>query len=128
MWQQGLWERGKRTLLLNSICACARVVDHYGINVIVSRVLSVQHRISNVRHVVSGIAFASNEDLTTLQSKEIYKVLEEAQKFPGNVRLAGSVRCSLRKPSSHWLLDPHHVGKIDPGPFISERLECAILP
>lgn len=83
------------TLLLNGICACARVIYQDRVNIVVSRVVGVQHRICDVRHIVSSIALARNEDLTTLQGKEIYKVLEEAKELPSDVRLAGSIWCPL---------------------------------
>lgn len=81
----------KLTLLLNSIGACARVIYQDGVNIVVSRVVGVQHRIRNIRHIVSSIALARNENLATLQSKEIYEVLEEAKKLPSDIRLARSI-------------------------------------
>ena len=88
-------ETSELTLFLNSIGACARVVYQDRVNIVVSRVVGVQHRICNIRHIVSSIALARNEDLATLQSKEIYEVLEEAKELPGDIRLAGSVWCPL---------------------------------
>lgn len=95
IWWQTTSKTSRLTLLLNGIGARARVVYQDGVNIVVSRIVGVQHRICNIRHIVSSIALARNEDFATLQSKEIYEVLEEAKKLHSNIRLAGSIWCPL---------------------------------
>ena len=83
------------TLLLDSICAGARIINHDAVHVVVRRIVSVQHCICNIRHIVSSIALSRDENLPALQRKQIYKVLEEAKKLSSDIGLARSIRLSL---------------------------------
>ena len=63
-----------------------------------------------------------------MQTESIDKVLEEAEELGSNIGLACSSRFSLRESSAYRLLNPNHVGKIDPCPRVLDRLEGSILP
>lgn len=121
-------EAGERTLLLHSVRAEARIVHHNAFDVKVLLVFAIKHGVGNVRNVVTGIALAGNVNFPVLNAKGVEEVLEETQELIGDVRLARRGRRTLTETRSHWLLDPDHVGQIDPCVGIPDRSECAILP
>ena len=43
---------GISTLFLHGICACAGVVDHDGLNVVVGGIIRVKHSIGDIRYVI----------------------------------------------------------------------------
>jgi len=115
-------------LLLYHIVARARVINQDGLNVIIFLVLSVEHGVRNIWHVVSSIAFSSDIDFLVLQTKGIYEILEEAKELRRNLVFVGCSRDSLRESSAYRLLNPDHVGQVYPSPWVVDRLEGAVLP
>jgi len=114
--------------LLHLVCAGARIVHHYCFYIIVFRVVSVQHSICDIRYIVSSIALSCDINFLVVQIKGIQEILEKSQELRRYVCFASCGWCALRKASSDWLLDPDHVGQIDPGIRILDWLVGAILP
>lgn len=97
--------KDRLTLFLNSIRACAGIVDHNTLDTIVGGVIGIQHSIGNIRDVVSCVTFARDEDLSTLQSEGVHEILEESKKLGGNFIF---IRCrciALREACANWLFD-----------------------
>ena len=119
-----------RDLLRNHVKSRAWVVDHSGLQVVVSCVISIKHSVCDIRHIISGIksvvnhfcfnlketvpcvGLASNENFSPLQGKSIYEVLPEAKELSCDIRLTSSCGCPLSKACPNRLLDPNHIGKI----------------
>ena len=115
-------------LLRNHIKSGARVVDHSSLQIVVCCVVSVEHSVCDIRHIVSNfksvilmlqfqlkeiipcVRLASNEDFSPLQGKGIYKVLPEAKELGCDIHLTSCCGCSLSEARSNRLFNPNHIG------------------
>lgn len=106
------------TLLLHSFGASTRIVDQYRLDIVICRVIAIQHRIRDIWDIVSRIRFPGNVDFAILQSKSVHEILPEAQELQSNTSLICNIWSPLREASPNWLLNPNHVGEIDPCPWV----------
>lgn len=104
------------------------VIHQDALDVKVRLVVTVEHGVRDVRDVVTGVTFAGDVDLPSLQSERVDEVLEEAQELPRYVRFARRGRRALTEARTDRLLDPDHIGQVDPGVGVLDRSEGAILP
>lgn len=93
------------TLFLNGIRACAGIVDHDSLDVIVGGIVGIQHCIGYIWDIVSCVAFTRDEDLSTLQSEGVHEVLEKSKELRCNFFFIGCRCIALREASANWLLD-----------------------
>ncbi len=63
-----------------------------------------------------------------VQIERIQEILEETQELRSHVGFAGRGWSALGKASANRLLDPDHIGQIDPGIGILDWLVGTILP
>lgn len=103
-------------------------MDQYRFNIVVCRVIAIQHRIRNIWDIVSCVTFPRDIDFAILQSKSVHEVLPEAQEFRSNTSLIRNIWSSLREASPNRLLHPNHVGEIHPCPWVRDWSESTILP
>lgn len=92
-------------MFLNGIRACAGIVYHNSLDVIIGGVVGVQHGIGYIRDIVSCVAFARDEDLSTLQRERVHEVFEKTKELRGSFFFIGCRCIALRKASADWLLD-----------------------
>lgn len=96
--------------------------------IVVVRIVLVDKRSGDIRHVATRVALASDVDLELLDAKELFKVLEELDKVFGRLFLPSGSRGASRKPGTDGLINPEHVGQVDPRIRVLNRSESAGLP
>lgn len=94
------------------------VVDDHSGDVKVLRVVLVDHAASNVRHVKTTVALASDVHLVVLHIKGVDKVLPETSQLVRNLELIVVSRSALRKASANGLIDPDHIAQVVPRPWV----------
>lgn len=99
----------------------ARVVSQGPGYVEVGLVLFVEHGVGNVWHISSGIRFSRHIDLKVLDAKQFLKVLEETDKVGCNVLLTSCRDVANGEACAHRLLNPEHIGQVDPAVQIELR-------
>ena len=119
---------GGGDLLLNGVGAGARVVDHDAVDIVVLRVVGIEHGVGDVRDVVARVTLSRDIDLLVVQAKCIQEVLEEAEELLSDICLIFCSRFTLRETCTHRLLHPHHIREIDPSPRVLDWSKRAILP
>lgn len=97
----------------------ARVVDLNTLDIVIFRVILIQHVACDVRDVLSGIGLSRQVDLPAGQVEGGHEVLPEARKVSAYVDLICDVgRCtfsSRRETRADRLVNVDHVGEIDKG-------------
>lgn len=99
------------TLLLHGIGACAGIVDHDGLDVVVGGVVGVEHGVGDVGDIVSCVTLAGDEYLAALQSEGIHEVLEKAEELRGYFVLVRCCWSPLREAGANRLLNPNHTAR-----------------
>ena len=83
----------------------------------------------NLRNIVTGITLATDEDFLVVQTEGVDKVFEETEEISSHHFFIGvHSPVTLGKASADGLLNPHHIGEVDPRIRVRYRLECTILP
>lgn len=86
--------------------ANARVVDQGTREVVIGRVILIQHCCRNVRYISSGVRFPSDVDLVILDAKYALPIFEPRDKVCSNILFARSIGCAGGKACSDRLLYP----------------------
>ena len=114
-------------LLLGSVVAEDRVVDVDTLERHV-RVVGGDEGVCDVRDVVATVALSSEVEVPALNAECLNKLLVETDKLLAELVLVGDVGCSLGETHANGLLNPHHVGEVDPGVRVLDRSKSASLP
>ncbi|KAB8737527.1 hypothetical protein FH972_026486 [Carpinus fangiana] len=93
-----------------------------------SLVFAVEHGAGNVGDIVAGVALACDIDFLVVQTEGVDEALEEAKEGLCDLLLVGLGGLALREASTDRLLDPDHVGQIDPCVGVLDGTKGTILP
>jgi hypothetical protein len=74
--------------------------------IVVIRVLCIQHSRGDVRNVATSIALAGNIDLELFDTENCLEILEKLNEVLGRLFLACCGWCANRVSSSNWLVHP----------------------
>lgn len=106
------WRR--LALLLDRRVTQNRIIDRHPSQIIVLLVVCIDERSRKVWYVKTTVALSCQVDFVVVDLKSIDEALVEAKKFLAELDLVRDVRDSLRISDANRLLDPNHIGQIDP--------------
>lgn len=119
--------RSNDNLLLSSVVCNDRIVDvntlerHIG-------VISGDEGICNVWNVVAAVALTSEVEIPSLDTEGLDELLVEANELLAELDLVRDIGCTLSEANADGLLDPHHVGEVDPCVRVLNGSERASFP
>ena len=96
--------------LLRVVGADGRVVDQPAGHIVVGRVVGVEHRRGDVRHVAPRVRLAGDVDLVVLDAEDVLPVLEELDEVLCGFLLGGRRWRAGCESRANRLFDPQHVG------------------
>ncbi len=91
-----------------------RVVDLDTLNIVIRRIVGIQHTSCNIRNILTSVTFTSDIDLVSFHAESINEVLPETHELSSNVVLVIDGDVSRRESSAHGLIDVNHVGEVNP--------------
>ena len=115
-------------LFLKRVIPNDRIVNSYTSEIVVDRVIRVDECVGDVRHVVSTITLTSQVYLSVLDLKCVDEALVETDELLTELHFVRDVRYPLCITNTDWLLNPHHVGQVDPCVGVLSRGNCARFP
>ena len=119
--------RSNDNLLLSSVVCNNRIVDvdtlerHIG-------VISGDEGICNVWNIVATVTLTSEVEIPSLDTEGLDELLVEANELLAKLHLVRDIGCTLSEANADGLLDPHHVGEVDPCVRVLDRSESASFP
>jgi len=119
--------RSDDNLLLGSIVCNDRVVDVDALEGHVG-VIRSDEGVCNVWNVVAAVALTGQVEIPSLDTEGLNELLVEANELLSKLNFVGDVWCTLSEADADRLLDPHHVGEIDPCVRVLNRSEGASFP
>jgi hypothetical protein len=119
--------RGNDHLLLSSVVCNDRVVDVDTLERHI-RVISSDEGVGNVRDVVTAVALTSEVEIPALDTEGLNELLVEANELLAKLDLVDNIGCALSETNADRLLNPHHVGKVDPSVGVLHGSKSASLP
>lgn len=115
-------------MLLNGTVANDGIVDRYTRQIVVDGIISIDKGVRDVRHVIAAIGLSGEVYFAVLHTKCFNKLLVESDKLLTKLDFIGDVWCSLRETDADWLLNPQHVGQVDPCVGVLDRLVSSCFP
>jgi len=71
---------------------------------------------------------SSQVEIPSLDTEGLDKLLIEANELLAKLNLVGDVGCALGEADANRLLDPHHIGEVDPSVWVLDGGESASFP
>jgi len=102
------------TLFLKRVITEDGVVDCHTGKVVVNRIVRIDEGVRNIGDVEAAVALTGQVNLAVLNLEGIDKALVEANEFLAKLDFVCDVGNTLRKADADGLLNPHHVGQVDP--------------
>lgn len=115
-------------MLLKRVITEDWVVDCHAGEVVVNRIVCIDKGVRDVRDIEAAVALTSQVNLSVLDLKGIDKAFVEANEFLAKLNFVGDVGNALCEADADGLLDPHHVGKVDPCIWVLSRRDRPRFP
>ena len=109
---------GRLTLNKRIVIIDRGIVNLDTTDVVVIRVVGLQHVVGDVRYVLACVGLSCNVDLLANKVEGLHEVFPESHELYRDVVLIsdlfGRTRCSGTEARSNGLIDPYHRGQVHP--------------